>query len=42
VFIPELDLAFATFGANYNSRSINHLLNVLVPRHILPAVDIRR
>jgi CubicO group peptidase (beta-lactamase class C family) len=42
VFVPELDLAFATFGANYNSRSINHLLNALVPRHILPAVDTRR
>lgn len=42
LFIPELDLAIATFGANYNSPSINYLLNVLVPRYILPAVDPRR
>jgi CubicO group peptidase (beta-lactamase class C family) len=41
VFIPELDLAFATFGANYNSSSINYLLNVLVPHYILPAVTVR-
>jgi CubicO group peptidase (beta-lactamase class C family) len=39
IFIPELDLAIATFGANYNSPSINYLLNELVPRYILPAVE---
>ncbi len=39
ILIPELDLAIATFGANYNSPSINHLLNVLIPTHILPAVE---
>ena len=39
IFIPELDLAIASFGANYNSPAINYLLNVLLPRHILPAVE---
>jgi CubicO group peptidase (beta-lactamase class C family) len=39
IFIPELDLAIATFGANYNSPSINYLLNVLIPTYILPAVE---
>lgn len=39
VFIPELDLAIATFGANYNSPSINYLLNELLPKYILPAVE---
>jgi CubicO group peptidase (beta-lactamase class C family) len=38
ILIPELDLAIATFGANYNSPSINYLLNVLIPTHILTAV----
>ena len=41
IFIPDLDLAIATFGANYNSPSINYLLNVLLPTYILPAVDPR-
>jgi CubicO group peptidase (beta-lactamase class C family) len=39
IFIPELDLAIATFGANYNSPSINYLLNILIPTYILPAVE---
>jgi CubicO group peptidase (beta-lactamase class C family) len=39
IFIPELDLALATFGANYNSPSINYLLNELIPKYILPAVE---
>jgi hypothetical protein len=39
ILIPELDLAIATFGANYNSPSINYLLNVLIPTRILPAVE---
>ncbi len=38
IWIPELDLAIATFGANYNSPTINYLLNVLIPAYILPAV----
>jgi len=42
IFFPDLDLAIATFGANYNSPSINYLLNTLIPRFILPAVDDRR
>jgi CubicO group peptidase (beta-lactamase class C family) len=39
ILIPELDLAIVTFGANYNSPSINYLLNVLLPTYILPAVE---
>jgi CubicO group peptidase (beta-lactamase class C family) len=39
IFIPELDLAIATFGANYNSPSINYLLNELIPRYVLSAVE---
>jgi hypothetical protein len=39
IFIPELDLAIAAFGANYNSPTINWLLNELLPRHILPAIQ---
>ena len=39
IFIPELDLAIATFGANYNSPTINYLLNVLLPAYVLPAVE---
>ena len=39
IYVPELDLAIASFGANYNSPTINYLLNVLLPRHILPAVE---
>ena len=39
IFIPELDLAIASFGANYNSPTINYLLNVLIPTYILPAVE---
>jgi CubicO group peptidase (beta-lactamase class C family) len=39
IFFPDLDLAMATFGANYNSPTINYLLNELVPRYILTAVD---
>jgi len=39
IFIPELDLAIVTFGGNYNSPTINYLLNDLLPRHILPAVE---
>lgn len=39
LFIPELDLAIVTFGANYNSPTINYLLNVLIPTYVLPAVD---
>jgi CubicO group peptidase (beta-lactamase class C family) len=39
ILIPELDLTIATFGANYNSPSINYLLDVLIPTRILPAVE---
>jgi len=39
ILIPELDMAIVTFGANYNSPTINYLLNVLLPTHILPAVE---
>jgi CubicO group peptidase (beta-lactamase class C family) len=39
IFIPELDLAIATFGANYNSPAINYLLNELIPKYILPGVE---
>ena len=39
VYIPELDLAIASFGGNYNSPTINYLLNVLLPRYVLPAVE---
>ena len=39
IFFPELDLAIVTFGANYNSPTINYLLNELIPRYILPAVE---
>ena len=39
IFIPELGLAMATFGANYNSPTINYLLNELIPKYILPAVE---
>ncbi|MDF2774664.1 MAG: nylB [Geminicoccaceae bacterium] len=39
ILIPELDLVIATFGANYNSPSINYLLDVLIPTRILPAVE---
>jgi CubicO group peptidase (beta-lactamase class C family) len=39
ILVPELDLAIASFGANYNSPTINYLLNVLIPTHILPAVE---
>jgi CubicO group peptidase (beta-lactamase class C family) len=38
IFIPDLDLAIVTFGGNYNSPSINYLLNVQLPNRILPAV----
>jgi CubicO group peptidase (beta-lactamase class C family) len=38
IFFPELDLAIVTFGANYNSPTINYLLNVQIPAYILPAV----
>jgi CubicO group peptidase (beta-lactamase class C family) len=41
ILFPELDLAMVTFGANYNSPTINYLLNELIPRHILPAVEPR-
>lgn len=39
IFIPELDLAIVTFGANYSSPTINYLLNVQLPRYILSAVQ---
>jgi hypothetical protein len=39
IFIPELGLAMATFGANYNSPTIDYLLNELIPGYILPAVE---
>jgi CubicO group peptidase (beta-lactamase class C family) len=39
IFIPELDLAIASFGANYNSPTINTLLNDWIPRYVLPAID---
>jgi CubicO group peptidase (beta-lactamase class C family) len=39
IFIPDLDLAIASFGANYNSPTINYLLNELLPRYLLPAVE---
>ena len=38
IFFPELDLAMVTFGANYNSPTINYVLNELIPRYILTAV----
>jgi CubicO group peptidase (beta-lactamase class C family) len=39
IFFPDLDLAVVTFGANYNSPTINYLLNELIPRYVLPAVE---
>jgi CubicO group peptidase (beta-lactamase class C family) len=39
IFFPDLDLAMVTFGANYNSPTINYLLNELIPRYVLPAVE---
>jgi CubicO group peptidase (beta-lactamase class C family) len=39
IFIPELDLAIVTTGANYSSPTINYLLNELLPRYVLPAVE---
>jgi hypothetical protein len=39
LYIPDLDLAIASFGANYNSPTINFLLNVLLPQYVLPAVE---
>lgn len=41
-WIPELDLAITLFGANYNSPTINYLLNEFIPRRILPAVEPRK
>lgn len=38
-WIPELDLAITLFGANYNSPTINYLLNEFIPKRILPAVE---
>jgi CubicO group peptidase (beta-lactamase class C family) len=38
MWIPELDLAVMTFGGNYNSPSINWVLQQLIPRSILPAI----
>ena len=36
---PDLDLAVVTFGANSNSPTLNDLLNELIPRYLLPAVQ---
>ncbi|HEX2123654.1 MAG TPA: serine hydrolase domain-containing protein [Thermoanaerobaculia bacterium] len=42
VVFPELDLAIATFGANYSSAGNYHVQLEIIPKHVLPAVKARK
>jgi CubicO group peptidase (beta-lactamase class C family) len=39
MWIPDLDLAIVAYGGNYNSTSINYLLQQFIPQVLLPAVE---
>jgi CubicO group peptidase (beta-lactamase class C family) len=38
IVLPELDMVITAFAGNYNERAAGTLINVLIPRYILPAV----